>query len=65
MPDLSEVEYDALDELWTITTPGVSGDGKNGFFMKHKGNIIIVSDISAEYLRTCADEIPPEIIEEL
>ena len=54
MPDLTEEEYDALDELLTKTTPKVSGDGKNGFFMKNKGNIIIVNDITATYLHARA-----------
>jgi len=45
MQDLTEEEYDALDELLTKTTPKVTGDGKSGFFMKNKGNIIIVSDV--------------------
>ena len=68
MPDLTEKEYDDLDELLTKTTPKVSGDGRGGFFMKHKGNIIIVSDVSAAYLRSRADAVhktPSEIIDEM
>jgi len=68
MPSLTEEEYDALDELLTKTTPKVTGDGKGGFFMKNKGNIIIVSDVSAAYLRSRADAIhktPSEIIDEM
>ena len=34
MPDLTEQEYDTLDELITQTTPKVTGDGKGGFFIK-------------------------------
>ena len=48
--------------------PKISGDGKGGFFMKNKGNIIIVSDVSAAYLRSRADAIhktPSEIIDEM
>ena len=45
MPRMTEEEADALDELVTRNPPRVSGDGKSGFFMKHKGNIeIITSD---------------------
>jgi hypothetical protein len=51
MPDLTEEEYDALNEYWTKHTPQVSGDGKSGFFAKHKGNIVILDDVSAAYLR--------------
>ena len=68
MPDLTEEEYDALDELLTKTTPKVTGDGKSGFFMKNKGNVIILSDISATYLRARADatrKTPSEIIDEM
>jgi len=68
MPDMTEEEYDALDELLTKTTPKVSGDGKSGFFMKNKGNIVIISDISAAYLRSRAEathKTPSEIIDEM
>jgi hypothetical protein len=68
MPDLTEEEYDALDEYYTKNPPKVSGDGKSGFFMKHKGNIIIVSDTTATYLRAKADadhKTPSEIVDEM
>jgi hypothetical protein len=54
MPDYTDEEYDALDELWTKNPPRVSGDGKNGFFAKHaaKGDtLIFVDDLSAAWLR--------------
>ena len=50
MPDMTEEEYDALDELWTHNPPQVSGDGKDGFFMKHKNQIVILDNISAVWL---------------
>jgi hypothetical protein len=65
---MTDEEADALDELWTRTTPKISGDGKNGFFMKHKDHIIIVDDLSAAYLRARADasrKTPGEIIGDL
>jgi hypothetical protein len=68
MPDLTEEEYDALDEYYTKNPPKVSGDGKNGFFMKHKGNIIIVNDITAAYLHARANAVhktPSELIDEI
>jgi hydroxymethylglutaryl-CoA reductase len=68
MPDLTEEEYDALDEQYTRNPPKVSGDGKSGFFMKHKGNIIIVNDITAAYLRAHADaahKTPSELVDEM
>jgi hypothetical protein len=51
MPDLSEEEYEALDELWTNNPPAVSGDGKSGFFMRHRNEIVILDDVSAAWLR--------------
>jgi hypothetical protein len=68
MAGMTEEEADALDELWTKTTPKISGDGKNGFFMKHKDHIIIVDDLSAAYLRAKADaarKTPAEIISDM
>jgi hypothetical protein len=51
MPDLTEEEYDALDELWTKNPPKISGDGKSGFFMQHKNEIVILDDVSSTWLR--------------
>ena len=68
MPKMTDEEADALDELVTKNPPRVSGNGKNGFFMKHKGNIIIVNDTTATYLRACADAVhktPSELVEEM
>jgi len=68
MPRMTDEEADALDELVTKNPPKVSGNGKSGFFMKHKGNIVIVNDISATYLRARADaahKTPSEIIDEM
>jgi hypothetical protein len=68
MPDMTEEEYDALDELLTKTTPKVSGDGKSGFFMQHKDEIVILDHVSATYLRAKSEatrKTPTEIIGEL
>jgi hypothetical protein len=68
MPDLTEEEYDALDEYWTKNTPKVSGDGKSGFFAKYKGNIVILDDVSATYLRVKSEtthKTPSERISEM
>jgi hypothetical protein len=51
MPDYTDAEYDALDEYYTKNPPKVSGDGKSGFFAQHKGHVIIVDDLSADWLR--------------
>ena len=55
MPDLPEEEYDALDDLWTNNPPRVSGDGKSGFFMQHRNEIVILDDLSSAWLRTKAE----------
>ncbi|GHV79019.1 hypothetical protein AGMMS49944_08100 [Spirochaetia bacterium] len=68
MPDLTEEEYDALDELWTNNPPRVSGDGKSGFFMQHRNEIVILDDLSSAWLRTKAETehtTTTEIISEL
>ena len=68
MPDLTEEEYDALDELWTHNPPKVSGDGKSGFFMKHKNEIVILDNVSATWLRLKSEtsrKSATEIIREL
>jgi hypothetical protein len=65
MGDYTDEEYDALDEYYTKNPPKVSGDGKNGFFAKHKGRVIIVDEISADWLHVKAaatGQTPAEII---
>jgi len=67
MPDLTEEEYDALDEYYTNNPPKVTGDGKSGFFMKHKGNIIIENDTTATSLRArtgTVQKTPSEMVDE-
>jgi hypothetical protein len=64
---MTEKEADALDEQVTLNPPKVSGDGKSGFFMRHKG-IVILDDVSATWLRVRSEvtrQSPTEIIGEL
>ena len=68
MPDLTDEEYDALDEYWTKNTPKLSGNGKSGFFAKNSGHVIFVDDLSANWLRIKAASrhtTPEAIIGEL
>ena len=68
MARMTEEEADALAEQVIENPPMVSGNGKNGFFMKNKGNVIIVSDVTATYLRARADAMhktPSELVEEM
>jgi len=64
MPDMTDEEYDALDEYWTTHTPKVSGNGKSGFFAKHSGHVIFVDSLSADWLRikAVANNTTPEAI---
>ena len=68
MPDMTDEEYDALDEYWTKHTPKLSGNGKSGFFAKHTGRVVFIDDLSADWLRIKAANshtTPEAIIEEL
>ena len=71
MPDLTDEEYDALDEYYTKNPPKLSGNGKSGFFAKHaeKGSsLIFIDDLSADWLRikaAAANTTPEAIISEL
>ena len=68
MPRMTEEEAWKLAEQVEKNPPKVSGDGKSGFFMKNKGNIIVLSDFSATYLRACAEaarKTPSELVEEM
>ncbi len=68
MARMTDEEADALDEIVTKNPPKVTGNGKNGFFMKNKGNIIILDDISATWLRVRAEsthKAPSELVNEM
>jgi hypothetical protein len=56
--DLTDEEYDALDEKKKKNPPKLSGNGKGGFFAKQaeSGNtLIFVDDLSAKWLRIKAE----------
>jgi hypothetical protein len=76
MPDLTDEEYDALDEYWTTHTPKLSGNGESGFFAKRKAQgdispgdmLIFLDDVSAAYLRVKSADThttPGELIAEM
>jgi hypothetical protein len=67
MPDLTEEEYDALDELWTKTTPKLGPNG-SGFISHRELRLMGLDDLSRDYLLTKAQatsKTPAEIIGEL
>jgi hypothetical protein len=67
--DLTDEEYDRLDEKWTKTTPKVGPDG-SGFFSRRKAaaRTVTIDDFSADYLMVKAmatSRTPAEIISEM
>jgi len=67
MPDLTEEEYDALDEYWTKNTPKVGPNG-TGFISRREARLFGIDDLSADYLLTKAiadHKTPAQIINEM
>jgi hypothetical protein len=67
MLDLTEEEYDALDEYWTKNTPKVGPNG-TGFVSRREARIFGLDDLSADYLLTKAiadQKTPAQIIGEM
>ncbi|GHV85931.1 hypothetical protein AGMMS50230_15390 [Spirochaetia bacterium] len=71
MPDLTEKEYDTLDEKWTKNPPNPGPNG-TGFFARRKAALaqsarsITVDSFTADYLLTkaiAAHKTPADIIE--
>ena len=65
---MTDEEADALAERVLKDPPKVSGNGKSGFFMKHKGNIVILDDISATWLRVVSEssnKTPSDLVNEM
>ncbi|MDR2662392.1 MAG: hypothetical protein LBC31_05285 [Treponema sp.] len=55
MPDLTEEEYDALDEYWTKNTPRID-TGKPGFATRRMGAYVVeVDKLTAAWLRARQD----------
>jgi len=68
MARMTDEEAEALAIQVLENPPKVSGDGKNGFFMKNKGNIVILDDISATWLKVTSEstsKTPSQIISEM
>jgi hypothetical protein len=64
---MTEEEADALDELWTNTTPAID-TSKSGYFTRHMAHLVEVDGLSAAYLRAKADaahKTPAEIISDM
>ena len=49
MAEMTEEEADALDELWTKTTPKIS-KGKGGFFTERRAHMLLLEDVTVHIL---------------
>jgi hypothetical protein len=69
MPDLTEEEYDALDEKWTKNTPKVGPNGTGFFAQRRQGaRSITIDNLSADWLLTkaiAAHKTPADIISDM
>ena len=68
MPRMTDEEAQALADEFAKNPPKVTGNGKSGFFMKHKGNIIILDDVAASWLRATSEsahKTPSDIVSEM
>jgi len=67
MPDMTDEEYAALDELWTKTTPKVNFS-RPGTFARQKMLLECLDGVASNYIRTRAlalQKSPSEVIGEL
>jgi N-acetylglutamate synthase-like GNAT family acetyltransferase len=67
MAEMTEEEADALDELWTRTTPTVNPN-KPGFFARQGFKMVSLDNLSAAYVMARAEatrKTPEEIIGDL
>jgi len=68
MPRMTDEEAQALADEFAKNPPKVTGDGKSGIFMKHKGNIIILDDVAATWLRVTSEsahKTPSDLVNEM
>ncbi|MDR0654928.1 MAG: hypothetical protein LBG22_01315 [Treponema sp.] len=64
MARMTEAEADALDELWTKTTPAID-TGKPGYFTQHMAHLVEVDELSSAWIRAKVDnthQTPAQII---
>jgi hypothetical protein len=67
MKDLTEKEYDELDEFLTNTTPKVKANG-TGFVSRREMRLMGLNDLSVDYLLTKSEatkKTPAQIIDDL
>jgi hypothetical protein len=65
MAEMTEEEADALDELWTKTTPKIKVGTGGGFFSEHRAHMIILDEQTARVLNAkamAAHQTPSELV---
>jgi hypothetical protein len=64
MADMTDEEYDALDERWTKTTPKVNF-ARPGVFARQRALLEILDKVTASYIMTRAEatsQTPAQVI---
>jgi len=64
MADMTDKEYDALDERWTKTTPKVNFS-RPGVFARQRALLEVLDKVTASYIMTRAEatgQTPAQII---
>jgi len=67
MADMTDEEYDALDERWTKTTPKVNFS-RPGVFARQRALLEVLDKVSASYIITRAEatnQTPAQIISKM
>jgi len=67
MADMTDEEYDALDERWTKTTPKVNFS-RPGVFARQRALLEVLDKVSASYIMTRAvatNQTPAQIISKI
>jgi hypothetical protein len=65
MPDMTDEEYDDLDELWKKTIPPIKKGAGGGFFTEHRAQMIVLDELTARILNAKAmatRQTPSELV---
>ena len=65
MAEMTEEEADALDELWTKTTPKINVGAGGGYFREHQARMLILDEQTARILNARANaarQSPAELV---
>ena len=65
MAEMTEAEADALDELWTRTTPAIKVGAGGGFFSERRAHMVLLDEQTARVLNAkamAAHQTPSELV---